>query len=346
MRPVFLLFLILISGCVAFEEEKAQEEVEITEEGEVVPEQLLEEDRYDAGEETLELYPSEPELKSTLLWSFSTGEPVYDIDIEDNFIALASYDNSFYLLSPEGELIHKFKTRGNAEAVALNSEEKLLLGASFVYPETTLYLYSLGEKPELLWKKSFDSQVKALDFQGENIIVGEVSGRVSAFSPSGEKLWEFLLGRSAWGVAEIEAGGKAVAVAGDDSNLYLLSPQGKLIWKRFQGRKGYLYGCALEENLGLIGTASQDSLAALYSDEGKLLWKFKTNFSNSDIAISREGFVAVASWDGNVYILSRDGGLLLAIPVKEPTALDFSGDYFGIASRDGNAYLYKLERGE
>jgi len=58
MKPVFLLFLILISGCVAFEEEKAQEEVEITEEGEVVPEQIPEEDRYDAGEETLELYPS------------------------------------------------------------------------------------------------------------------------------------------------------------------------------------------------------------------------------------------------------------------------------------------------
>lgn len=346
VKYVIIIFLIIVSGYTAIHVNKVgKKKIDIVQ----VPNQIKKNKSESTAPNVTSVKKATTHvkrLKVSLLWNFSTIEPVSDIDIGNDIVALASLDNNFYILNIDGKVLHRFKTSGNAEAVALLQKKNLLLGSSFVYPTTTLYLYSLGEKPKLIWKKNINSEVMALAFQGDNIIIGEVSGKVIALSLSGKKLWEFNISESAWGVADIEAGSKAIAVAGDDSNLYLLSDKGKLLWKRFQGRKGYLYGCALEENLSMVGAASQNSMATIYSEDGKFLWRFRTNFSNSDIAISKDGLVGVASWDGHVYILSRKGKLLLTIPVKEPTAVDFNGNYLGITSRNGNAYLYLIKSSE
>lgn len=284
-----------------------------------------------------------PYLNSTLLWSFNTSSPISDVEIGEHLVALASYDNNFYILNREGKLLHRLEARGNAQALALSEESGLMAGVSFVHPMATLYIYSLEEKPKLIWKKELEREIRAIDFLGRDILAGDASGKLTLFSPEGGVEWNFSLEKSAWGVWEVETGREGIAVASDDTNLYYLSPEGELIWRRSMGRKHYLYGSALEEELELLGAASQEELAMLYTKEGRLLWKFKTNFSNSDIAISPLGLVAVASWDGHVYLLSARGELIDAIEAEEPTSLNFYKNYLAFSSRDGNVYFYRLE---
>lgn len=283
--------------------------------------------------------PRQPpeELNLSLVWKFSTSEPVYDMDISREYIAVASYDNHFYVLNRSGEVIHTFSTKGNAEAVAIRGE--LLAGASFVIPEATLYLYNLSSG-ELVWKHTYAEQIRALDFAGETLLIGTVEGRIIALSLSGKKLWERQISKSAWGVAEIEALSNMFCVAGDDTYLYLFSVDGDLIWRKSPGKKSYLYGCGIHDKV--VGFAAQDRRAGVFSHQGKKLWEFKTGFSNSDIAIS-DRLVAVASWDGNVYLLSHEGELLGRIPVKEPTCVVLFKNLVGFGSRDGRAYIYRVD---
>jgi len=299
-------------------------------------------------EEGNESFAEEPEkeketasIEAIQSWNFSTGEPVYDLEVGEDYIAVASYDNHFYLLSRGGKMLQSIETRGNAEAVALEEGRGLMVGASFVHPLSTLYLYSLEER-KVVWERNFTAQVRGLDTQGDKIIAGDTSGRVSFYSLQGRSLGNFSLGESAWGAWEVEAGEEGICIASDDTYLYYLSGE-RPEWKKSMGRKHYLYGCAIEETQEMVGAASQGNRAIVYSLEGSPRWSFTTNFSNRDIAISRYGTVAVASWDGHVYLLSREGHLQGSIEIREPTSLSFYNRTLGVGSRDGRAYFYHLE---
>ncbi len=259
------------------------------------------------------------------------------MDISDEYVALASYDNHFYVLSRDGELLYSLDTEGNAEAVALSGD--LLVGASFVIPEATVYLYNLSTG-KLVWRHTYREHIRALDFVGDVLVIGSVKGRLLALSLEGKKLWERHISKSAWGVNEVEGYGSRFCVAGDDTYLYLFTKDGDLVWKKALGRKSYLYGCALSGKE--VGFVTQDKKAGVFSVSGKKLWEFKTGFSNSDISISNS-LVAVASWDGNVYLLSPEGKLLGRIPTEEPTCVVIFGDMIGICSRDGNGYIYRIK---
>ena len=281
-----------------------------------------------------------------LLWNFSTGEPVYGVDVGSRYVAVASYDNRVYLLTTNGSVVWSFKTRGNAEAVALSEEENYLLATSYLIPEARIYLFRIGDdNVSLLWERSYGNLVKGCDVSEElgMAVIATGDGTARAYSLTGAPLWSFRIQQSAWGVWDVEIACGRVALAGDDTYLYLLNSDGALIWKRSRGRRSYLYGCGLSCNLA--AAASQDRGLYVYDKGGRLLWTYTTGDSNHDVAISTsQELIALSSWDGKVRIFSSKGKLMAALSFHEkPTRVAFSRDgrLLAVATR-GGVYVYEI----
>jgi outer membrane protein assembly factor BamB len=293
-------------------------------------------------------HESTQKINLSLLWSFSTKEPVYGVAVGRRYIAVASYENKIYLLNMSGAPVWSFKTRGNAEAVALSEGENYLLATSYLVPEARVYLFRLaGGNISLIWEKTLQSIVKgvAISEEANLVIVAAGNGRAYAYTLEGEPRWTFEIQESAWGVWDVALQGGRVALAGDDTYLYLLDTDGRLLWRR-GGKKGsHLYGCALSPEL--VAGAAQDRVLYVYSLEGKLLWKFKTGFSNHDVAIAENPeLIALSSWDKKVYILSYSGEVMAELEFEqEPTEVDFApdGQSLAVGSRDGKVYLFGIE---
>jgi len=342
---IAVALLALLAGCTGIEEPAPAKapQVEAPPVQEEAPPQEVPHREVQEPTPVEEQAPSVEEANFSLLWSFDTGEPVYGVDAGRRYVAIASYDNRVHLLSADGTHLWSFETAGNAEAVALGKGERYLAASSYLIPEARLYLFAISNgTARLLWEKEVDTPVRAVALSEALglVVAGTGRGEVLAYSLTGAPRWSFRIGDSAWGVWDLELLGDRVAVAGDDTFLYLLSAEGELLWKRGGGRRGYFYGCDLYG--GLVAGVTQDRMVRLYSEEGRLLWSFRTEFSNYDAAISGE-LVAVSSWDNRVYILSHGGELLQVLEFEsEPTELDFSpgGDILAVGSRDGRVYVF------
>ncbi|WP_456475064.1 WD40 repeat domain-containing protein [Candidatus Pyrohabitans sp.] len=344
-EAVLLLMLIALSACIAEEGgdvEVPPVEVEAPAPTTPPPQAMPEESiPLDQGEST-------PEFKISPLWSFATGEPVYGVDAGKHYVAAASYDNTVYLLNMSGNLLWKFKTQGNAEAVALSEGENYLVAASYLIPEARIYLFRLANgDATLIWEKKLQSGVKgvAISEDADLVVIAARDGNAYAYSLEGKPRWTFKTQKSAWGVWDVAIEGKYVALAADDTYLYFLDTGGKLLWKRGGGKGGYLYGCALSSKL--VAGAAQDKTLYVYSTDGRLMWKFRSGFSNYDVAIDDNlRLIALSSWDKKVYLLSYSGEKIAQLDFEqEPTGVDFSSDgaTVAIGNRDGKLYLFGIE---
>jgi outer membrane protein assembly factor BamB len=337
---IALALLLLLSGCAAVEEAPPKQPPQ---EAAPTPEPEPEEAPPQRPPAPEEQEVAKPEVNFSLAWSFDTGEPIYGVDVGRRFIAIAGYDNRVRLLDRSGALLWSFETRGNAEAVALSEEERYLLASSYLVPEARVYLFAVdGEDTRLLWEKELEVLVKGVAVSEREglVVVGAGDGRVIAYSLAGEPRWSFEIGDSAWGVWDVEVAEGRVALAGDDTYLYLLTSRGELLWKRGGGRHGYFYGC--DASSKLVAGVTQDRMLYVFSAEGKPLWKFRSGFANYEVAISQE-LVALSSWDKRVYLFSAEGELLQVLEFEsEPTELDFSPDgrSLAVGSRNGRLYIF------
>lgn len=251
---------------------------------------------------------------------FKAKEYISGIASMNNYTAIASWDDYVYLLK-DNTLQWKFKTRGSANAVAIS--KNYIVATSYLIPKGMLYL--LDFEGNVVWNKTLPELCSALDIdEGENmLLVGCRDSNVYAYNLEGELIWKFSVAKSAWGVWDVVIKDNKIAVASDDTFVYLLNKEGNMLWKASQGRKSYLYAVDLFNDS--IAVASQDKMLYCYQNQ-KLKWKFKTGFSNSDVAFSGDGnYIALASLDKNLYILNKKGELLQKIYLgEEVTAVAFS----------------------
>ena len=343
-EAVLLLMLLALSGCIAEE----GGEVEMPPAGVEVPAATTPPPQHVPEESTLPPGENAPELNISPLWNFATGEPVYGVDAGKHYVAAAGYDNNIYLFNMSGTLLWKFKTRGNGEAVALSEGEKYLVAASYLIPEARIYLFRLADgNATLIWEKKLQSLVKgvAISEEANLVVIAARDGNAYAYTLEGEPRWTFKTRKSAWGVWDVAMEGKHVALAADDTYLYLLDTGGKLLWKRGGGKGSYLYGCGLSSKL--VAGAAQDKTLYVYTTDGKPLWKFRSGFSNYDVAIDdNHRLIALTSWDKRLYIFSYSGEKIAQLEFEqEPTGVDFSSDgaTVAIGNRDGKLYLFGIE---
>lgn len=342
---VLVLVIIIFSACMAGEKaaELPSGQKETVSQPTPAPSSQLHNE-----ESATQSYKEGRKVNFSLLWTFSTPEPVYGIAAGKHYIAVASYENMIYLLNMTGAPVWSFQTHGNAEAVALSEDENYLLATSYLVPEARIYLFRLtGENVSLIWEKILKNIVKgaAISEESNLAILAAGDGRAYAYTLKGEPRWTFEIQKSAWGVWDVALQDGHIALAGDDTYLYLLDTSGRLLWKR-GGRKGsYLYGCALSQEL--VAGVAQDRTLYVYDIRGRPLWTFKTGFSNHGVDISPDSeLIAISSWDKKVYILNRSGDVLAKIVFEqEPTDVDFTPDgrLLAVGSRDGKVYVFRIE---
>lgn len=288
-----------------------------------------------------------------LLWTYTTGDKNVDLSMSSggNLLAVGSYDGFLYLLNNKGELVWRFKVKGSAYGVGITADGRYIILTDFVTPTATIYLLENKNNLEsqIVWKKELTDEgfFKAADItlDGSLIVVGNDLGKVIAYNLKGDKLWEYSVGESAWGVWDVcIAEDNHVGIASDDTNIHLLDGSGRILWKRSQGRKSYLYGCSISGNMDSIAGASQDNFIYIYDINGNLKWRTQTKFSNSNVHIS-DNYMAFSSWDKNIYLYSRNGRLLWTQGMgSEVNDVVISNDekYLAASTKDKKIYFYKL----
>ncbi len=345
MRSALILVILLFSACIA-----GEKATPLSVQREIKPAPASTSPPQAQQKEEVTPQPSGVirKVNLSLMWTFSTREPVYGVAAGRNYIVVGSYENRIYLLNMTGSPVWSFQTWGNTEAVALSEDENYLLATSYLFPEARIYLFRLTEgNVSLVWEKTLKNVVKgaAISEESNLAILAAGDGRAYAYTLKGEPRWTFEIQKSAWGVWDVALQDGHIALAGDDTYLYLLDTSGRLLWKR-GGRKGsYLYGCALSQEL--VAGVAQDRTLYVYDIRGRPLWTFKTGFSNHGVDISPDSeLIAISSWDKKVYILNRSGDVLAKIVFEqEPTDVDFTPDgrLLAVGSRDGKVYVFRIE---
>ncbi|RLG56666.1 MAG: hypothetical protein DRN95_06510, partial [Candidatus Hydrothermarchaeota archaeon] len=206
-RRVLIVFLIiLLLSCLA------QNQKEITKEKKVKKEE----------NKTIKIESNETKPSITLIKvsEFKAKEYISGIASINNYTAIASWDDHVYLLKDD-TLQWKFKTKGSANAVAIS--KNYIVATSYLIPNGVLYL--LDYKGNVMWNKTMPELCSGLDINedGNMLVVGCRDGNVYAYSLGGELLWKFSVAKSAWGVWDVVIKDNKIAVASDDTFVYLLN---------------------------------------------------------------------------------------------------------------------------
>ncbi|RLF56871.1 MAG: hypothetical protein DRN25_07365 [Thermoplasmata archaeon] len=269
------------------------------------------------------------------LSSLTAKDSISSISGDGEYIAIGSWDDNIYLLK-ETEVLWRYRTRGSVYGVALCNGK--VVATSFIINGGKLYLLFINGTPYL--EKDIPDLCSGVSCLGDLILIGCRDGNLYAYNSHGDLVWKFETKKSAWGIWDVETHNGTIALACDDTYVYTLNASGDLIWKASAGRKSYLYGVDVY-NSG-IAVASQDGFVYFYRG-GSLLWKFKTGFSNSAVKFSPDGeYIAVGSWDKNLYILNREGKLMKKVNVgSEINDIVFGEDMIILGLKSGEVKFFR-----
>ncbi len=167
-------------------------------------------------------------------------------------IIIGSYNGKVYALSARGDLLWEFDTQNTVfSSAAVASLRRGTLPSVVINSSHALFV--LSANGELQWKyegiRQYDRNTKSpavgdLDGDGNaEIVLASDKGELIAFSYDGRLRWRYStagpgnrgLGLATPVIVNQAGAGKAIAVGADDGCIYLLSADGKLLWKRDTG---------------------------------------------------------------------------------------------------------------
>jgi WD40 repeat protein len=196
-------------------------------------------------------------------WRWDTGYFAFSVAMsaDGKYIAVGSDDGTVRLLRRGAGELWKYETTGDVDAVAISADGSLIAAGA----DGQVYL--LGKNGKKIWKKDVGRGVRsvALSVDGDRIAVGSLDHRIQLYRSNGTKAWEYMTDNRVQHVG-ITNDGRVIG-ASQDQAVYLLSADGKLLWKETQPASVTAAAISGEGSVVLCGTGTGDQRVCLYALE-------------------------------------------------------------------------------
>ncbi|XP_073501541.1 beta-alanine-activating enzyme isoform X2 [Phyllobates terribilis] len=236
-----------------------------------------------------------------------------------NFILLGCYDGHVYVLRRSTGDTHWIFTTGNA--VKSSPAVDPMSGLTFIGSHDQ-YLYALDiEVKQRVWKAHCEGGAvfssPCISTKPHHLYVATLGGRLLAFNPvKGTTIWKTDIGKPLFSSPVCNQ--NQVFVGCVDANFYCFNHMGEKLWQF--STEGPIFSSPCISTLSEhITFGSHDDYIYSCSTEAKLLWRYKTSsrvystpFTFPNPHSGNTELLAVASTDGNLWILDAHSGLLVS----------------------------------
>jgi len=253
-------------------------------------------------------------------WSYRTGKGVFSTPVvgADGTVYAGSADSWFYAVGRRGRLRWRFKTGEIIDSAGVLGRGTVTFGSG----DERVYRLRTGRlrpgRRRVLWR--FRPTLRPAQGQlvnwwegnvtmgpGGVLYAGNTGGAEYAIGPGGRQRWAFPAGNSVWSNAAIANDG-TVLFGSLDLNVYAVDARGRLRWSR--PTAGFVTSSPAVGRDGTVYVGSFDgALHALDPRTGEDRWAFQTEDHVYASPALGPGAVYIASADGSVYALDRQGRL-------------------------------------
>lgn len=285
------------------------------------------EDREDFPEETQEETLEEEGENITAIWSYKTGRSIRSVSIslDADVIAGSSEIGKVYVLSRSGSKIFSHHFKEGVNNIALSPEGEVL-GISLKNGEVVLLNTSSGEELRRISLKQAPVGI-ALSSGAEYIVVSTRDLKILLLTQEGVRKWEVvasgycsrlgitpdasrvvactdtgeflkILNRGAFPVTErkifneplfsvdISENGY-VALGSKRGNVYLIDPEGGVVWKR--NFRDFVYGVGISQMGELIAAGLGRGVVNLLDKKGEVVGSYNAQVNLWDVDIDARG---------------------------------------------------------
>lgn len=247
-----------------------------------------------------------------------------------NEIIVGSDSGNIFVISYDGHLLWKFKTKSRIRSSALivdvnnDGKKEILFGSQ------DGFLYCLDFRGKLLWKFKahgpIESSPNLLRLSNAlEIVFGDDMGFIYSITNDGRLVWEFKTGNKVIAKPTVfksltNENEKYVIVGSFDKRVYFLNQNGALQW--FFKSKGRISTDVIARDVNNDGFlefffGSCDNNLYCLSHSGDLLWNFETDFwvvdnpKIFDIDDDNRNEIVVGSYDHTVYVFDSEGEYIM-----------------------------------
>jgi len=197
--------------------------------------------------------------KGVLLWSVIIGDSFSSPAVgTDGTIYVGSDDNHLYAISSAGEVQWKYKTGDQVRATPeISSDGTIFMGS------LDSYLYAIRPTGTLKWKHETGKPLHispAIGLDGM-IYFGCADSNLYALDPDGHFKWKYQM--DSWAYYQPAVGADGRIYVPSRSFLYVLSPDGGLIWRLYPGGR-----VAVSRDIVIVAS---DSLQAYTATDGNIV---------------------------------------------------------------------------
>ncbi len=261
--------------------------------------------------------PPAPPLGLTRMWRAATGDTVWEIGTLDlqgdgsSEVWAASYDHTFYLLRPTGEISRSYATAAPLYAAVSadldgDGRMELLCGG-----DDTM-VYALGNDLSARWSYPADGRITHLavgdvdrDRQPE-VLAATWSGSLYILDGAGQAEAHLDLGArpTALAAPDLDGDTRAEILVGlEDGAVQLWDHTGRLLWEQGlqEPVRALLVGDMDGDGRREVAAAGRGGVVALFDDDGTPRWARRA----PGTIVSMAGFAP-----DNLILLGREGGIL------------------------------------
>jgi len=245
-----------------------------------------------------------------------------------NEIVVGSDSGNVFVISHDGNLLWKFKTKSRVRSSALLEDVNNDGKKEIVFGSEDKFLYCLTNMGKLLWKfeahGAIESSPALLRTHDKNqIIFGDDIGYVYSITHEGQLVWEFKTGNQIISKPTIfkqdkneDSDERYIVVGSFDKRVYFLNQNGALQWFFKSGGRvssNITYADVNEDLMPEFFFGSCDNNLYCLNYKGDLLWNFETDFWIVDdphiFDINDDGKyeIIVGSYDHYLYVFDSEG---------------------------------------
>jgi class 3 adenylate cyclase len=197
------------------------------------------------------------------------------------------------------------------------------------------------EVVQKLWHRDIGYKIDsvAISKDGQYVLASSSQSPNIYFIAQGHIRWKYKT-KAPMRCLSISEDGRYIIGGAEDSTLYLLDRNSKLIWEEYVTTNSV----AISPDLKYIACGGNDCNIYFFTRYGRLLWRWgTTDYVNSVAIASRDDSVIASSDDRNLYFLNKEGVLLWRTRLKScgiKVAISEDGDYIVVGCNNQRVYCY------